>query len=88
MRYFASVLTAVRCHAFETLGCVRVEFKTDVLNARSRAALLRIGAKEEGILRAHQIVPHTGRLRDSIYFSVIASEWRETRAELERKLGR
>jgi N-acetyltransferase len=75
-------------HAFETLGCVRVEFKTDVLNARSRAALLRIGAKEEGILRAHQIVPHTGRLRDSIYFSVIASEWPETRAELERKLGR
>ena len=62
------------CHAFETLGCVRVEFKTDSLNAKSRAALLRIGAVEEGTMRNHIIMPD-GRFRHSVYFSVIDSEW-------------
>ena len=75
-------------HAFETLGCLRVEFKTDALNDRSRAALRRIGAVEEGVFRYHQIIPHTGRLRDSVYFSIIAPEWPGVKAELERKLSR
>ena len=73
-------------HAFERWGCVRVEFKTDVLNTRSRQALLRIGAKEEGILRSH-IITGTGRVRDTVYFSVTASEWPAVRAALEAKLG-
>jgi RimJ/RimL family protein N-acetyltransferase len=73
-------------HAFERWGCVRVEFKTDVLNMRSRQALLRIGAKEEGILRSH-IITATGRVRDTVYFSVTASEWPAVRAALEAKLG-
>jgi N-acetyltransferase len=72
-------------HAFEQWGCVRVEFKTDVLNTRSRQALLRIGAKEEGILRSH-IITATGRIRDTVYFSVLASEWPAVRAALEAKL--
>ncbi len=72
-------------HAFETLGCIRVEFKTDSLNEGSRKALLRIGAKEEGTLRNHMIV-HDGRYRHSVYFSIIESEWPETRARLEEKL--
>lgn len=72
-------------HAFEQWGCVRVEFKTDVLNARSRQALLRIGAKEEGILRSH-IITATGRVRDTVYFSVTAPEWPAVRAALEAKL--
>jgi len=74
-------------HAFETWGCVRVEFKTDVLNVRSRQALLRIGAKEEGILRAH-LITATGRVRDSVYFSIIAEEWPAVRAHLEEMLRR
>jgi RimJ/RimL family protein N-acetyltransferase len=73
-------------HAFETLGCIRVEFKTDSLNARSRAALLRIGATEEGTLRNHMIV-HDGRKRHSVYFSVIDEEWPVVKAELESKLA-
>lgn len=72
-------------HAFEALGCVRVEFKTDVLNTQSRAALLRIGAKEEGILRKHQIT-QTGRVRDSVYFSIIDTDWPEVKRRLEEKL--
>jgi RimJ/RimL family protein N-acetyltransferase len=73
-------------HAFETLGCVRVELKTDALNERSRAAIRRIGAREEGILRQHMITT-TGRLRDTVYYSVLDSEWVEVKAELERRLG-
>ena len=73
-------------HAFETWGCIRVEFKTDSLNEKSRAALLRIGAKEEGIFRNHMITS-TGRLRYSVYFSVINSEWPEIKSRLEQKLG-
>ena len=74
-------------HAFETLGCMRVELKTDVLNQRSRAAMLRIGAKEEGIFRRHSIT-YTGRIRDSVYYSVIDSEWPEAKARLEEFLSR
>jgi len=73
-------------HCFEELGCARVEFKTDALNARSRAALLRIGAVEEGTLRSHMVCPG-GRLRDSVYFSVIASEWPAVKAGLEARLA-
>ena len=74
-------------HAFETLGCIRVEFKTDSINERSRRALLRIGAKEEGTLRNHMIV-QGGRYRHSVYFSVIDSEWPAVKSNLEAKLGR
>jgi N-acetyltransferase len=74
-------------HAFETLGCVRVEFKTDARNERSRAALAALPAKFEGILRNHMIVPDVGQ-RDSAYYSVIDSEWPEVRANLERRLAR
>ncbi len=74
-------------HAFETLGCQRVEFKTDSTNSRSRGALLRIGAKEEGIFRNHMIVPG-GRVRHSVYFSIIDSEWKDVKRGLEEKLAR
>ena len=69
-------------HAFETLGCVRVELKTDVLNEPSRRAMLRIGAREEGILRKHTLM-WTGRYRDSIYYSVLDDEWPAVKARLE-----
>ena len=72
-------------HAFETLGCVRVEFKTDARNERSRAALAALPAQFEGILRNHMIVPDVGQ-RDSAYFSVIDSEWPGVAANLERRL--
>jgi len=72
-------------HAFEALGCIRVEFKTDSINERSRRALLRIGAKEEGTLRNHMIV-HDGRYRHTVYFSVIDSEWPEVKSNLEARL--
>jgi len=73
-------------HAFETLGCNRVELKTDSLNSTSRNAILRIGAKEEGIFR-HHMVTWSGRLRDTVYFSVIAQEWPAVKANLEAKMG-
>jgi RimJ/RimL family protein N-acetyltransferase len=72
-------------HAFETLGCVRVEFKTDARNKRSRAALAALPARFEGVMRNHMIVPDVG-LRDSAYFSVIDEEWPEVRANLRRRL--
>jgi RimJ/RimL family protein N-acetyltransferase len=74
-------------HAFETLDAIRVEFKTDVLNERSRRAILRIGATEEGTLRNHMITS-TGRFRHSVYFSIIDSEWPSVKRGLESKLGR
>jgi RimJ/RimL family protein N-acetyltransferase len=74
-------------HAFDRLGCNRVEFKTDSLNTQSREALLGIGAVEEGILRNH-MVTESGRLRHSVYFSVIAAEWPAVRARLEQRLAR
>ena len=72
-------------HAFEIWKCNRVEFKTDFLNERSRNAILRLGAKQEGIFRQH-IVCQSGRLRDSVYFSIINSEWEEVKKNLEAKL--
>jgi N-acetyltransferase len=73
-------------HAFETLECVRVEFKTDARNERSRAALAAIPAQFEGIMRNHMIVPDVGQ-RDSAYFSVIDSEWPDVSANLRRRLA-
>lgn len=73
------------CHAFETLGCQRVEFKTDALNSRSRQAILRLGAKEEGVLRRH-MVTYSGRLRDTVYFSILDDEWPSVKARLQAKL--
>ncbi|MFB3922477.1 MAG: GNAT family N-acetyltransferase [Terriglobia bacterium] len=73
-------------HAFETWKCIRVEFKTDSLNERSRAAILRLGAKEEGIFRNHMIMPN-GRVRHSVYYSITDSEWPDVKARLEAKLG-
>jgi len=73
-------------HAFEQWGCIRVEFKTDSLNEPSRQALLRIGAKEEGIFRNHMITS-TGRLRHSVYYSIIDSEWPKLKTHLEKKLS-
>ena len=72
-------------HAFEVWKCFRVELKTDALNQRSRNAILRIGAKEEGTLRRH-VVTWTGRVRDSVYFSILDSEWPEVKTMLESKL--
>jgi RimJ/RimL family protein N-acetyltransferase len=74
-------------HAFETWGCFRVELKTDALNEKSRNAILRIGAKEEGTLRRH-VLTWTGRVRDSVYFSVLDSEWPGVKERLEQRLGR
>jgi N-acetyltransferase len=74
-------------HAFEVLGCLRVEWKTDALNERSRAAILRLGAKEEGTLRSHMIAA-SGRVRDTVYYSMLASEWPPTKQALLKKLGR
>jgi RimJ/RimL family protein N-acetyltransferase len=74
-------------HAFETVGCHRVELKTDVLNERSRRAILRIGATEEGILRRHAVTA-TGRIRDTVYYSVVAEEWPTVRTRLEALLER
>jgi RimJ/RimL family protein N-acetyltransferase len=69
-------------HAFERLGCVRIEFKTDARNERSQRALERIGARREGVLRNHMIV-QSNYLRDSVYFSVIESEWLEVKERLQ-----
>jgi RimJ/RimL family protein N-acetyltransferase len=72
-------------HAFESLGCIRVELKTDSLNERSRAAILRIGAREEGTFRNHMITA-SGRIRHSVYFSILDSEWPAVKSLLESKL--
>ena len=72
-------------YAFETLGCLRVELKTDSLNEPSRKAILRIGAKQEGIFRNHMIC-WNGRIRHTVWFSVIDSEWLDVKAGLEEKL--
>ena len=73
-------------HAFEALGCMRVELKTDSLNEKSRAAILRIGAKEEGIFRNHMVMS-TGRIRHSVYYSIVEAEWPGVRARLEQKMA-
>jgi len=72
-------------HAFENWGCLRVELKTDALNQKSRNAILRIGAKQEGTLRKH-MVTWTGRVRDDVYFSILDDEWPAVKANLEAKL--
>lgn len=74
-------------HAFEVWQCFRVELKTDALNQKSRNAILRIGAKEEGTLRRH-VLTWTGRVRDSVYFSVLDTEWPEAKVRLEAMLAR
>jgi RimJ/RimL family protein N-acetyltransferase len=73
-------------HAFETWGCARVELKTDALNQQSRNAILRIGAKEEGTLRRH-VVTWTGRIRDSVYFSILDDEWPAVKLKLEARIA-
>ena len=72
-------------HAFENWRCNRVELITDVLNEQSRAAILRLGAKQEGILRKHLILP-SGRVRDSVVFSIVDDEWPKVRASLQNRL--
>lgn len=73
--------------AFEVMQCVRVQFTTDELNEKSRAAILRIGAKQEGIVRHERIMPD-GRKRNSVRFSIIDTEWPEVKAMLEARLAR
>jgi RimJ/RimL family protein N-acetyltransferase len=74
-------------HAFEEWKCMRVELKTDALNQRSRNAILRLGAKEEGTLRKH-LITWTGRMRDSVYFSILDTEWPEVKTKLEATRAR
>ncbi|ANI53661.1 GNAT family N-acetyltransferase [Pseudomonas sp. DR 5-09] len=74
------------CHAFEVLDCVRVQFTTDENNQKSRNAILRLGAQQEGIVRHERIMPD-GRKRNSVRFSIIDDEWPQVRLKLERKLA-
>lgn len=74
-------------HAFERLGCVRVEFKTDARNERSQQALERIGAIREGVMRNHMIV-QGNYLRDSVYFSIVEAEWPAVKERLEKLRAR
>lgn len=74
-------------YAFEVMGCIRVQFKTDVRNVRSQRAIERIGAIREGILRNHMILPD-GKIRHSVYYSVLESEWPAVKLNLEQKLSR
>jgi RimJ/RimL family protein N-acetyltransferase len=74
-------------HAFEVWKCMRVELKTDALNQRSRNAILRIGAREEGTLRK-QLITWTGRVRDTVYFGILDTEWSEGKARLENLLDK
>ncbi|HWF74174.1 MAG TPA: GNAT family N-acetyltransferase [Solirubrobacteraceae bacterium] len=74
-------------HAFEELDCLRVEFKTDARNERSRAALAALPARFEGIFRSHMVVPYGDGVRDSAYYSVIASEWPQVRAALVARVA-
>jgi RimJ/RimL family protein N-acetyltransferase len=73
-------------HAFERLGMIRVEFKTDTLNEKSRSALSRIGAMQEGIFRKH-LICESGRIRDTVCFSILESEWPEKKRALQNRLG-
>ncbi|MBY4729695.1 GNAT family N-acetyltransferase [Cupriavidus pauculus] len=74
-------------HAFETLDCIAVEFRTHWMNHQSRAAIARLGAKQDGVLRNHQRMPD-GSFRDTVVFSIIASEWPTVRAHLQFQLDR
>ncbi|MBR0795146.1 GNAT family N-acetyltransferase [Bradyrhizobium jicamae] len=73
-------------HAFETLDCIAVEFRTHFFNHQSRRAIERLGAKQDGILRSHQISPN-GSLRDTVVYSIIASEWPTVKAHLDYQLN-
>ena len=73
-------------HAFEHVGVVRVEFKTDALNAKSRAAIVRLGAVEEGTFRKHMQTV-SGRVRDTVYFSILDTEWPAVKARLTSRLA-
>lgn len=73
-------------HAFETLGANRVELKTDALNTKSRNAILRIGAQQEGIFRQH-VITASGRVRDTVYFSIIRDEWPDVKRRLLQKIA-
>jgi RimJ/RimL family protein N-acetyltransferase len=73
-------------HAFEVLRCLRVQLKTDERNLRSRAAILKLGARQEGILRKHMIV-QGGILRNSVYFSILDDEWPAVKSNLEARLA-
>jgi len=74
-------------HAFETLGCIRVQLKTDLRNERSQKAIERIGAVKEGVLRNHMILPD-GRYRHSVYYSILDTEWGEVKKRLEEMMER
>lgn len=74
-------------HAFEAMKCIRVQLTTDELNVASRAAILRIGAKQEGIIRNERIMPD-GRKRNSVRFSIIDSEWPQVKAMLQQMMAR
>jgi RimJ/RimL family protein N-acetyltransferase len=73
-------------HAFESWRCLRVQLRTDVLNERSRKAIGRLGAVEEGILRKHWVTA-TGRVRDSVYFRILDTEWPAVKDRLEQRLA-
>jgi RimJ/RimL family protein N-acetyltransferase len=73
-------------HAFETLGCIRVQFKTDARNLRSQRAIEALGAVREGILRNHMITAD-GHVRDSVFYSILDREWPQVRVKLEDRLG-
>jgi RimJ/RimL family protein N-acetyltransferase len=74
-------------HAFETLNCIAVEFRTHWFNFDSRAAIARLGAKQDGVLRNHQLAPN-GTLRDTVVFSIIASEWPAVKTHLRYELNK
>jgi len=74
-------------HAFETLACIAVEFRTHFFNPQSRAAIERLGAKLDGILRSHQVAPN-GTLRDTCVYSIVAGEWPTVKAHLTYQLSR
>ncbi len=74
-------------HAFETLDCIAVEFRTNWSNQRSRTAIARLGAKQDGVLRSHMLMPD-GSLRDTVVFSIIAAEWPAVRRHLQFLLER
>lgn len=74
-------------HAFETLGCIRVQFQTDSLNTKSQNAIARLGATRDGVFRNHKIC-WDGRIRHSVYFSITDEEWPKVKANLEGKLAR
>ncbi|HEU0294065.1 MAG TPA: GNAT family protein [Anaerolineales bacterium] len=74
-------------HAFETLGCIRVQLKTDLRNERSQKAIERIGAVKEGVLRNHMILPD-GRIRHSVFYSILDAEWPDVKKRLEEMLER